>query len=146
MSVDSQEPALIASLREANRLQFGTDNAAERVRSGALVALWLLVPLAIGAVAYLIIGFLVLLHARVFDDIAEFVIIGWPWLILTLVLQAGYWCWLSRPWQKGLWALIPLVALIPTFGIARTVLLTDQQEEQATAPPLHGSPTPPSNA
>jgi hypothetical protein len=137
MSFQSHVSTPVASLREANKLQFRAEHDAERVRSAALVAVWLLIPFAIGAIAYLILGFIVLFRERLSEETLffELTVPFLPWLILTLVLQAAYWAWLSDRWEKGLWALIPLVGLIPTFMIARTVLLSGQKAELAAAPP-----------
>lgn len=123
-----QTSASVPNLREANKLQFRVHNEAERVKSASLVGLWLLIPFALGAVAYLLIGIVLILQERFSGDFGlyELTVPILPWLMLTLVLQAAYWSWLSTPWQKGLWALIPIVGLVPTFMIARQALIRGQ--------------------
>jgi len=129
MNLNSHTGTSVSSLREANDLQSQVEHDHERVQAAALVAVWLLVPVALGAVSYFLLGIILLLSERLSEDAGdlEYRVSSLQWLILTLLLQAAYWCWLSQPWQKGLWALIPIVGLIPTFAIARTVLRNEQK-------------------
>ena len=113
--------ARTSSLRDMNRIIRRSDSGA--VTAASFIGLWLLIPLALGALAYVLVGTWLLMSP--FD---RGLAIDWkPWLLLTLLLQAGYWTLVSRAAGRsplnGLWGLAPFVALVPTFAIARSALL-----------------------
>lgn len=109
------------SLREMNRIVRRPADGS--VTAASLFALWILIPLALGALAYVLIGVWLLMSPFEPD-----LTIDWkPWMALTLLLQAGYWAVVSRAAGrsplKGLWGLVPVVALVPTFTISREALI-----------------------
>jgi hypothetical protein len=112
------------ALRAANSVVPPSRRADERVNAASFVGLWLLLPIAIGGVARLLLGLLVLILP------GDFSVPTVLWLVLTLVLQAGFWALVcqrsGQPPAKGLWALIPVVAFLPTFFIARRALLAQR--------------------
>lgn len=115
------------SLRDSNRIVRRTPEGAGTVTAASLFAVWILLPLALGALAYVIVGVWLLMSP--FD---RDLMIDWkPWIALTLVLQAGYWTVVSRAASRnalnGLWGLIPIIALVPTFAIARAALLKNPE-------------------
>ena len=111
-------------IREANSIVRRSPNAPSGVTAASVFALWILIPLALGAFAYIVIGLVLLLSAYEPGQSVD------PrlWIFSTLVFQTAYWSFLAD--RKGLgaltglWALIPVVALIPTFSIARAAAQT----------------------
>lgn len=126
----------ITDLASANRLRPVSHRADEVANAAAVTGIWLLLPLAVGAVSFMLLGLIVL---GVSDDLDPGVPFA-AWLVVTLALQALYWVWMAsvagRNPLEGLWALIPIVALVPTFSIARAVAL--RSAAGPTAPPSHG--------
>lgn len=117
---------LTLELRDANRIRPSKTLESERVRVSALVGVWLLLPLALVALAFMLNGVFILALARFSDDptviemnFADFNI---SWFAIAMTLQVLYWCLLSRPWYLGFWAVIPVLGLIPTFFLARQCL------------------------
>lgn len=112
-------------IREANSIVRRSPNAPSGVTAAGVFALWILIPWALGGLAYILLGMWVAKSA--FDP--EAVFDTRVWLILTLLFQTGYWMLLARSAGlsvlRGLWALIPVVALIPTFSIARAAARTE---------------------
>lgn len=113
----------ITDLTSANRLRPVSHRADEVANAAAVTGIWLLLPLAVGAVSFMLLGLIVL---GVSDDLEPGVPFA-AWLVVTLALQTLYWVWMAsvagRHPLEGLWALIPIVALVPTFSIARAVAL-----------------------
>lgn len=111
------------SLTATNRLRPASQRADEVAGAAAVTGIWLLFPLAIGGFTFLFLGILILAISEDPDPGVPF----FAWLILTLALQALYWVWIAhvsgRNPISGLWALIPVVALIPTFPLARAAVL-----------------------
>lgn len=111
------------SLTAANRLRPMSQRVDEVASAAAVTGIWLLFPLAIGGFTFLLLGLIILAISSDPDPGIPF----FAWLILTLALQALYWVWIAhvsgRNPINGLWALIPVVALIPTFPLARAVVL-----------------------
>lgn len=113
-------------VRAANSIVHRSPNAPSGATAASVFALWILIPLALGALAYILIGLVLLLGSyepgRSVDPRL--------WVFSTLVLQTAYWSFLADRKGlgalRGLWALIPVVALIPTFGIARAAARPDR--------------------
>jgi hypothetical protein len=119
-------PELTAELSNANRIEPSRTLESERVRVSTLMGVWLLIPLALGALAFILNGMFLVVQARFSDDPAMFEInfadFNVTWLVLTMILQVAYWCLLSRPWYYGFWAVVPVIGLLPTFFLARQCL------------------------
>jgi hypothetical protein len=111
------------SATSINKLRTVTHRADGVASAATVTGVWLLIPFALGAVTQIVLGLLVL---SISDDQDPSVPSG-AWLAATLLLQTAYWAWMAyvsgRNPLVGLWALIPIVALIPTFSIARSVAL-----------------------
>jgi len=90
-----------------------------RGTAASIFALWMLIPLSLGALAYVLLGLWLMLSSFEPDRSVD------PrlWILVTLAFQSAYWVFLADRSEssplKGLWALIPFIALIPTFPIAR---------------------------
>ena len=86
------------------------------VSGASVVGVWLLIPLALVGVSYVIASIVAV--ALLSPGPSGYVLLG-----ITIVLQVFYWCLIAitagRSWAMGLWALIPAISLIPTFGLAR---------------------------
>jgi len=93
----------------------------QRGTAASIFALWILIPLALGALAYTVLGLWLMLSPFEPDRSVD----PGLWIFVTLVFQSAYWAFLADRIEssplKGLWALLPLIALIPTFPIARKV-------------------------
>lgn len=122
---ESVKPHLLHELERANRVAHRSGHGAPVVPGASLIGLWLLLPLALAGLAVVIVGLAMLLEShRTAPDLP----LDWrPWLALTLALQLVYWTGIARlggrSWFYGLWALLPGVALVPTFFIARDALM-----------------------
>jgi len=111
---------------EDNAITSDLTPSGERVSGAALVGLWLLLPMALGAVSYAVLGIAELLMSPTMNIAgnAEAAGIDWMWWLgLTIALQVVYWLLIAPRRITCLWALIPVVALIPTFFMAREILL-----------------------
>ena len=111
---------------EDNAITSDSTPGAERVSGAALVGLWLLLPMALGAVSYAVLGIAKLLTSPTLNITgnAEPAVIDWMWWLgLTIALQFAYWLLIAPRRITCLWALLPVIALIPTFFMAREVLL-----------------------
>lgn len=86
------------------------------VSGASVVGVWLLIPLALFGVSYVLTS--IVSVALLSPGPNGYVLLG-----ITLMLQVFYWCLVAitadRSWAMGLWALIPVISLIPTFGLAR---------------------------
>ena len=114
---------------EDNAITSDSTPGAERVSGAALVGLWLLLPMALGAVSYAVLGIAKLLTSPTLNITgnAEPAVIDWMWWLgLTIALQFVYWLLIAPPRITCLWALLPVIALIPTFFMAREILLRDR--------------------
>lgn len=114
-----------ASLTSINRLRPTSQRADEVASAAAVTGIWLLFPLAIGAFTFLFLGLLILGISDEPEPSVPFL----AWLILTLALQALYWVWIAHVSGRnpiiGLWALLPVIALVPTFPLARAAVLSN---------------------
>ena len=114
---------------EDNAITSDSTPDAERVSGAALIGLWLLLPMALGAVSYAVLGIAELLTSPTLNITgnAEPAVIDWMWWLgLTIALQFVYWLLIAPRRITCLWALIPVIALIPTFFMAREILLRDR--------------------
>jgi hypothetical protein len=88
----------------------------------SLLGIWLLIPFALGGFAYIVTG---LIHLAIDPEFLEPQSFYISWLIVTILLQVGFWMYMAnksgRKFYFGLWALIPLVSLFPTFKIAKSL-------------------------
>jgi len=111
------------SATSINKLRTVTHRADGVASAATVTGVWLLIPFALGAVTEIVLGLLVLS----FSDDQDPTVPGVAWLVVTLLLQTAYWVSMARVAGRnplvGLWALIPIVALAPTFSIARSVAL-----------------------
>ena len=115
-----------AALLADNELTSDTTPDGQRVSGAALVGLWLLIPAALGGAGYALVGLISMLTVtQAAPGVeAEQAAVAWQWwLLATVLLQSVYWVLIAPRPMRGLWALLPVLALIPTFGIARDVLL-----------------------
>lgn len=135
----------MTDLTSANRLRPVSHRADEVANAAAVTGIWLLLPLVVGAVSFMLLGLIVL---GVSDDLEPGVPFA-AWLVVTLALQTLYWVWMAtvagRNPLEGLWALIPVVALVPTFSIARAVALRSAAGPAPAPSPQEGdawAPTP----
>jgi hypothetical protein len=111
---------------EDNAITSDSTPEGERVSGAALVGLWILIPVALGAVSFAILGITELLTSPALNIMtnAEPAVIDWRWWLgLTIALQVVYWLLIAPRPITCLWALLPVIALIPTFFIAREALL-----------------------
>lgn len=116
---------------EDNAITSDATPEGERVSGAALVGLWLLIPVALGAVSFAVLGITELLSAPALNSMAnaDLAVIDWMWwLSLTIALQVVYWLLIAPRPITCLWALLPVIALIPTFFMAREVLLVGRSE------------------
>jgi hypothetical protein len=137
--------AEMTDLASTNRLRPVSHRADEVANAAAVTGIWLLLPLVVGAVSFMLLGLIVL---GVSDDLEPGVPFA-AWLVVTLALQTLYWVWMAtvagRNPLEGLWALIPVVALVPTFSIARAVALRSAAGPAPAPSPQEGdawAPTP----
>ncbi|NQW73573.1 MAG: hypothetical protein HQ453_12660 [Actinobacteria bacterium] len=111
---------------EDNAITSDVTPVGERVSGAALIGLWLLLPMALGAVSYAVLGIAELLTSptMIITGNAEPAVIDWMWWLgLTIALQVVYWLLIAPRRITCLWAVIPVIALIPTFFMAREILL-----------------------
>ena len=90
--------------------------------------------MALGAVSYAVLGIAELLTSPTLNITgnAEPAVIDWMWWLgLTIALQVAYWLLIAPRRITCLWALIPVVALIPTFFMTREILLRDRPNRGA---------------
>lgn len=121
----TNSPELTAELKNANKIEPSKTLESERIRVSALMGVWLLIPLALGALAFILNGiFLVFTATTPNPEMFEmnYVDFNISWLAIAIILQVAYWCLLSRPWYHGFWAIVPVIGLIPTFFLARQCL------------------------
>ena len=114
---------------EDNAISSDSTPDGERVSGAALIGLWLLLPMALGAVSYAVLGITELLTSPILNITgnAEPAVIDWMWWLgLTIALQFAYWLLIAPRRITCLWALLPVIALIPTFFMAREILLRDR--------------------
>ena len=119
---------------EDNAITSDVTPGGERVSGAALVGLWLLLPMALGAVSYAVLGIAELLTSPTMNIAgnAEAAGMDWMWWLgLTIALQVAYWLLIAPRRITCLWALIPVVALIPTFFMTREILLRDRPNRGA---------------
>ncbi|CAB4960241.1 unannotated protein [freshwater metagenome] len=117
---------------EDNAITSDSTPEGERVSGAALVGLWILIPVALGAASFAILGITELLTSPALNIMtnAEPAVIDWRWWLgLTIALQVIYWLLIAPRPITCLWALIPVIALIPTFFIAREVLLIGRSDK-----------------
>jgi apolipoprotein N-acyltransferase len=77
-------------------------------------------------VSYAILGIIALLTSQAGEVAAnaEPPALDWRWWLgLTIAFQVVYWLLIAPRPVTGLWAVLPVIALIPTFFIAREALL-----------------------
>lgn len=115
--------AQLEELRDMNKVVRRVEAGADTVTAASQFAVWILLPVSLGGLAYIAVG-VWLLMAPYDPNLSP----DWRLLLLlTLVLQGIYWAFVSRAAGRnpvnGLWGLLPVIALIPTFFIARTALL-----------------------
>jgi hypothetical protein len=108
---------------EENRLRPIGRRTEDVASAASMIGLWLLIPMAIGGLAFVILGLGVLAST---DDLEPQV--PWQvWLPVTLVMQASFWVLVAyragRHPLEGLWGLLPVIGLIPTFAIAHSALV-----------------------
>jgi len=111
---------------EDNAITSDVTPVGERVSGAALIGLWLLLPMALGAVSYAVLGIAELLTSptMIITGNAKPAVIDWMWWLgLTIALQVVYWLLIAPRRITCLWAVIPVIALIPTFFMAREILL-----------------------
>lgn len=124
----------VSAILADNEITSASTPAAERVSGASLVGLWLLIPFALGAVSYGLLGIASMLAAPA-EVAAEPAVIAWQWWLgLTLALQVVYWVLIAPKRLAGLWAMIPVISLIPTFFIARDALLERSTPSSTTLP------------
>ncbi len=145
MSTSNGRHSMVSAILADNEITSASTPEAERVSGASLVGLWLLIPIALGAVAYALLGIVSMLTAPTdlnapADLTAEPAAIDpqW-WLGLTIALQVIYWVLIAPKRLAGLWAIIPIVSLIATFFIARDALLERSARSSSTADPDSGS-------
>ena len=140
MSRPKAQHDVVSAMIADNEITSASTPRAERVSGASLVGLWLLIPLALGAMAYAILGIATMLAAPVGVP-AESADISWQWWLgLALGLQVVYWMLISPRPFAGLWAIIPVISLIPTFFIARNVLLDRSPRTGSTVARREDSP------
>lgn len=130
---------MVSAILADNEITSASTPEAERVSGASLIGLWLLIPFALGAAAYAILGAASMLAAST-DLAAEQATIGWQWWLgLTIGLQVLYFVLIAPRPLAGLWAIIPVISLIPTFFIAREALLEGSTRSSSLIPPDAGS-------
>ena len=126
MSASRRHSGSVAAMLEDNAITSDVTPGGERVSGAALIGLWLLLPMALGAVSYAVLGIAELLTSPTLNITGNAEPAGidrmW-WLGLTIALQFVYWLLIAPRRITCLWALIPVIALIPTFFMAREILL-----------------------
>ena len=146
MSTSNGRHSMISAILIDNEITSATTPEAERVSGASLVGLWLLIPIALGAVAYALLGIVSMLAAPA-DLTAPPAVISWRWWLgVTLALQVTYWTLIAPKRLAGLWAIIPVISLIPTFFIARGALLERSIRSSAAADPGSSSGAGPGKA
>ena len=88
----------------------------------SLIGIWLLIPFALGGLAYIVTG---LINLAIDPELLAPRSFYISWLVVTLLLQVAFWMYMAnksgRKFYFGLWALIPAVSLFPTFKIAKSL-------------------------
>ena len=138
MSASNGRHSMVSAILADNEITSASTPEAERVSGASLVGLWLLIPVAIGAAAYAILGIVSMLTTSTGLGTDPAAITWQWWLGLTLGLQVIYWMLLAPRPLAGLWAIIPVIALIPTFFVARDVLLDRRVRALGPAAPESG--------
>jgi apolipoprotein N-acyltransferase len=131
MSASRRQSRSVAALLEDNAITSDSTPEGERVSGAALVGLWLLIPVALGAVSFAVLGITELLTSPALNSMAstEPAVVDWRWWLgLTIALQVVYWLLIAPRPITCLWAVLPVIALIPTFFMAREVLLVGRSE------------------
>ena len=152
MSTSNGRHSMVSAILTDNEITSATTPEAERVSGASLVGLWILIPTALGAVAYALLGIVSMLASPTELAVpagltAEPAVISWQWWLgVTLALQVIYWMIVAPKRLAGLWAIIPVISLIPTFFIARDALLERSTRSSATADPGSGSAAGPGKA
>jgi len=126
MSASRRHSGSVAAMLEDNAITSDVTPVGERVSGAALIGLWLLLPMALGAVSYAVLGIAELLTSptMIITGNAKPAVIDWMWWLgLTIALQVVYWLLIAPRRITCLWAVIPVIALIPTFFMAREILL-----------------------
>ena len=126
MSASRRHSGSVTAILEDNAITSDSTPGGERVSGAALICLWLLLPMALGAVSYAVLGIAELLTSPTLNITgnAEPAVIDWMWWLgLTIALQFVYWLLIAPRRITCLWALLPVIALIPTFFMAREILL-----------------------
>lgn len=124
---------MVSAILADNEITSASTPDAERVSGASLVGLWLLIPVAIGAATYAILGIVSMLTTSTGFGTDPAAITWQWWLGLTIALQVIYWVLIAPKRLAGLWAIIPIVSLIPTFFIARDALLERSARSSATS-------------
>lgn len=152
MSTSNGRHSMVSAILTDNEITSAATPEAERVSGASLVGLWLLIPTALGAVAYALLGIVSMLAASTelnapADLTAAPAVISWQWWLgVTLALQVIYWMLIAPKRLAGLWAIIPVISLIPTFFIARDALLERSTRSSVAADPGYGSDAGPGKA
>lgn len=138
MNARKSRTSSVEPIRQANLATQGRERETERVRLASLLGVWLLIPLALGGVAFVLNVLAITVVSAVSGNGIPLEVpltdLNVSWLVTTLVFQTAYWCLVARPWFWGFWAVIPIVALIPTFFIARRVLAEPAEAAEAAEP------------
>lgn len=135
MGASRVQHSMVSAILADNDITSASTPEAERVSGASLIGLWLLIPFALGAAAYAILGIASMLAAPA-ELPAEPAVIDWQWWLgLTIALQVIYWMLIAPRPLAGLWAIIPVVSLIPTFFVARDALLERSARSSAVVPP-----------
>jgi hypothetical protein len=115
-----------ANAKDLNKLRLTPKKADEVSSAPTFIGIWLLLPLAIGGLAFAVVGMFVLALSA--EETNQFVLPWKIWLPVTLILQSLYWMRMShtsgRIMWRGLWALIPLLGMIPLFSVAKSHSVT----------------------
>ena len=120
------ETEVRANAKDLNKVRLNPKQAGEVASVPTFIGIWLLLPLAIGGIAFVLVGMLALI-LRANDS--EQLLFPWKiWLPVTLILQSLYWMRMShtsgRSMWRGLWALISILGMIPLFSVAKSHSVT----------------------
>lgn len=116
----------MANAKDLNKIRLAPKQADEVAPTSTFIGIWLLLPLAIGGMAFAVVGMFVLILSA---DETNPLVLPWKiWLPVTLILQSLYWMRMShtsgRSMFRGLWALIPLLGMVPLFSVAKSHSVT----------------------
>ena len=116
----------MVNAKDLNKIRLAPKQADEVAPTSTFIGIWLLLPLAIGGMAFVLVGMLALI---LWANDSEQLLFPWKiWLPVTLILQSLYWMRMShtsgRSMFRGLWALIPLLGMIPLFSVAKSHSVT----------------------